>query len=116
LLWGKADLAAFSDAVVADPDLKALGEKLSFVDDPSFSFEAVEVCVLLEDGRKLVRRIDGAKGGLAHPMSNAELAQKFKAQIDWRGIAIDGETLIAALEGIENAIDATSFLGLARAR
>jgi hypothetical protein len=49
-------------------------------------------------------------------MSNAELAQKFKAQIDWRGIAIDGETLIAALEGIENAIDATSFLGLARAR
>ncbi|NKC04219.1 hypothetical protein HED55_16170 [Ochrobactrum haematophilum] len=49
-------------------------------------------------------------------MSNAELAQKFKAQIDWRGIAIDGEALIATLEGIENAADATSFLSLAGAR
>jgi len=116
LIWGKADLAAFSDAAVADSELKALGEKLSFVDDPSFSFEAVEVCVLFENGHKLVRRIDGAKGGLAHPMSNAELAQKFKAQINWRGVAIDGEALIATLEGIENAADATSFLSLARAR
>ncbi|QWK81004.1 MmgE/PrpD family protein [Ochrobactrum sp. BTU1] len=115
LLWGKADLWAFSDAAVADPELKALGKKLAFVDDPSFSFEAVEVSVLLQDGRKLVCKIDGAKGGLAHPMSNAELVQKFRTQIDWRGIEIDAGALIATLEGIEDAIDATSFLNLARA-
>ena len=115
LLWGRADLEAFSDSAVGNPELKAVARKLSFLDDPSFTFEAAEVCLLLQDGRKLVRKIDAAKGGLEYPMSEADLAAKFRTQIVWRGIELDGDALIASLGAIENAADGASFLALARA-
>lgn len=114
LLWGRADLDAFSDHAVRDAKLKALARKLTFLDDPSFTFEAAEVCLLLEGGRKLVRKIEAAKGGLDHPMTNADLAAKFRAQIGWRGIELDSNALIASLETIENAADGTAFLAMTR--
>lgn len=114
LLWGRADLEAFSDHAVQDPQLKDLASKLSFVDDLSFTFEAAEVCLSLNDGRKLVRRIDAAKGGLDHPMTDADLAVKFRAQIGWRGIDLDADELITSLEAIEDAADGAAFLAMTR--
>ncbi|PQZ50772.1 MmgE/PrpD family protein [Ochrobactrum sp. MYb15] len=114
LLWGRADLEAFSDQAVQDPQLKDLASKLSFVDDLSFTFEAAEVCLSLNDGRKLVSRIDAAKGGLDHPMTDADLAVKFRAQIGWRGIDLDADELITSLEAIEDAADGAAFLAMTR--
>jgi len=114
LLWGRADLEAFSDLAVTDPQVRALGSKLSFLDDPSFTFEAAEVCVTLEDGSRLLRKIDAAKGGLAHPMTDADLATKFRAQVRWRGIELKSDALIASLETIEDAVDGTAFLAMTR--
>ncbi|MDT4844633.1 MmgE/PrpD family protein [compost metagenome] len=114
LLWGRADLEAFSDHAVQDPQLKDLASKLSFVDDLSFTFEAAEVCLSLNDRRKLVRRIDAAKGGLDHPMTDADLAVKFRAQIGWRGIDLDADELITSLEAIEDAADGAAFLAMTR--
>lgn len=114
LLWGRADLEAFSDRAVHDPQLKDLASKLSFLDDPSFTFEAAEVCLCLHDGRKLVHRIDAAKGGLAYPMTDADLAAKFRAQIGWRGIELDADKLIASLEAIEESADGAAFLAITR--
>jgi 2-methylcitrate dehydratase PrpD len=114
LLWGKADLSAFSDRAAQDPQLKALAGKLSFTDDVSFTVEAAEVCVLMKDGRRLVRRIEAARGGLDYPLSDPELAAKMRGQIGFRGIALDEEALIAALGAIETSADATGFLALTR--
>jgi len=114
LLWGRADLEAFSDQAVQDPQLKGLASKLSFLDDPSFTFEAAEVCLLMHDGGKIRHRIDAAKGGLEHPMTDADLAAKFRAQISWRGIDIDADRLIASLVTIEDAEDGAAFLAMTR--
>ena len=114
LLWGRADLEAFSDHAVQHPKLKDLASKLSFLDDPSFTFEAAEVCLLLQDGRKIQHRIDAAKGGLDYPMTDADLAAKLRAQISWRGIDLDADMLIASLETVEDAVDGAAFLANTR--
>lgn len=114
LLRGRADLAAFSDASVADPELRAFGARLRFTDDPSLSVEAAGVRLHLADGRILARRVEAAKGGLAHPLSDAELAAKLRAQIAGRRLSLRSEDLIAALNDIEAALDAAAFLPLTR--
>ncbi|OYR11447.1 MmgE/PrpD family protein [Brucella thiophenivorans] len=114
LLWGRADREAFSDQAVIDPHIRALGSKLSFLDDHSFTFEAAEVCLTLQDGRRLLRRVDAAKGGLIYPMTDADLATKFRAQVRWRSIELKSDALIASLETIEDAVDGTAFLAMTR--
>ena len=116
LLRGKADLDAFSDRSVADPDLRAFGEKLRFRDDPAFSLESARVRLLLADGREIVRTVDAAKGSLERPMSDADLAAKLRTQVEWRGLDLAVDELIAAIESIETAEDGAAFLPLTRPR
>ena len=114
LLWGRADLEAFSDQAVQDPQLRELASRISFRDDPSLTFEGADVCLLLDDDRRLASRIDAAKGGLDHPMTDADLAAKLRAQIGWRGIDLDADKLIISLEAIEDAADGAAFLAMTR--
>ncbi|ATN36614.1 hypothetical protein ACO34A_22765 (plasmid) [Rhizobium sp. ACO-34A] len=110
LLHGKADLAAFSDEAVADPDVRALGEKLAFCDDAAFALDAVQIRIRLIDGREILHAVTAANGGLGHPMSDVDLAGKFRNQIAWRGLRLDGDALIADLENLQNAVDGAAFL------
>lgn len=114
LLQGRADLWAFSDAAVALPALRALGDRVSFRDDPAMGIEAAMIRLTLEGGQILTRRVEAAAGGLARPMTDAALAQKFRGQIAFRGLAMDAGPLIAALTDIGDAPDATAFLPLTR--
>ena len=114
LLRGRADLAAFSDAAVADPDIRAFGEKLTFRDDPASALDAVQVRLRLTDGQEILHAVSAAKGGLGHPMSDADLAGKFRDQIAWRRLPVDGDALIAALEGLAGAADGAAFLRATR--
>ncbi|QRM53273.1 MmgE/PrpD family protein [Sinorhizobium sp. BG8] len=110
LLRGRADLAAFSDEAVADPQLRAFGDKLLFRDDPTYRLDAVEVRLRLTDGSAVLHHVAAAAGGLDHPMSDADLAGKFRTQIEWRRLPLDGDALIAALANIEGAADGAAFL------
>lgn len=114
LLRGKADLGAFSDESVADPELRAFGSKLRFSDDPAFPLDSARLLLRFADGREIERMVDAAKGGLARPMSDEDLAAKLAAQVEWRGLDIDADRLVAAIKGIEDAKDGTAFLALAR--
>jgi 2-methylcitrate dehydratase PrpD len=116
LLRGKADLSAFSEKSVADPELRAFGSKLRFRDDSALTLESARVLLRFADGREIERTIDAAKGGLARPMSDDELAAKLRAQVEWRGLDLGTDNLIAAIEGIEDAEDGAAFLALTRPR
>ena len=70
----------------------------------------------LADGREIARAVDAAKGGLKHPLSDDDLAAKLRAQVEWRGLDIPVDGLIAAIETIEEAKDGAAFLALARPR
>lgn len=114
LLTGRADLAAFSDAAVADPNIRAFGEKIAFRDDPASALDAVQVRLRLTDGQEILHAVSAAKGGLGHPMSDVDLAGKFRNQIAWRRLSMDGDALITAIEGIEDASDGAAFLRATR--
>jgi 2-methylcitrate dehydratase PrpD len=114
LLRGRADLGAFSDKSVADPELRAFGARLRFRDDAAFTLDSARLLLRLANGREIERTVDAAKGGLARPMSDKELATKLAAQVEWRGLAIAIDKLVAAIEGIEGAEDGAAFLALTR--
>ncbi|WP_283179874.1 MmgE/PrpD family protein [Gemmobacter sp. 24YEA27] len=114
LIRGEAGLAAFSDAAVADPVLRDFGARLVFCDDPGFSLEAAEVRLDLAYGRRLTRRVEAAKGGLAYPLSDEDLAAKLAGQIRHNGAALDAGALVAALTAIEEAENAAAFLAMTR--
>lgn len=114
LLRGKADLGAFSDKSVADPELRAFGSKLRFRDDPAFTFESARLHLRLADGHEIERTVDAAKGGLARPMTDEELAAKLAAQVEWRGLDLAVDKLVSSIESIEDATDGAAFLALTR--
>lgn len=118
LLRGRADLEAFSDRSVADPELRAFSSKLRFRDDPAFTLDNARLRLTLADGREIVRTVNAARGGLKHPMSDEDLAAKLRAQVEWRGLDIPVDELIAAIEHMEEAEakDGAAFLALARPR
>lgn len=116
ILRGKADLDSFSDAWVADPELRTFGAKLRFTDDETFALEAARLTLRLADGREIVRTIDAAKGGLERPMSDADLAAKLAAQVAWRKLDLPVGRLVEAIQTIDRAEDGAAFLELTRPR
>src|SRR5206468_7648581 len=67
-----------------------------------------EVTVTLTDGRKLVRRVEQAKGQPRNPLTDAELEVKFR---DAAGRVLPAdrvEALLAALSTLETAADVSA--------
>ena len=116
LLRGKADLGAFSDESAADPELRAFGSKLRFRDDPSFTLDSARVQLRFADGSDVERTVNAARGGLARPLSDEDLAAKLAAQVEWRKLDLPVDKLVAAIEDLEEAEDGAAFLALTRPR
>ncbi|WP_109481818.1 MmgE/PrpD family protein [Paraburkholderia sp. C35] len=116
LARGKADLEAFSDAAVADPSLRALAGKLRFIDDASWPVESAQVTIVLRSGERVAHRVHAARGSLAAPLANVELADKLHQLAAYGRSAIDAHALIDRLWKFETAQDAGAVMHLARAR
>lgn len=116
LATGKAGLAQFSDAAVADPVLRALYPRLVFSDDPDYSVEAAEVRVWLDSGQMLCQRVAVARGGLTAPLSDAELESKLAELSVYGGSGCAAQPLLDALWSLDTAADAARPMALASAR
>jgi 2-methylcitrate dehydratase PrpD len=77
LIEGAGGEKQFTDRAVNDPAVVALRAKVNPVVDPSIKPEQVEMTIVLDDGRRLNRRIEHAVGSLEKPMSDADLERKF---------------------------------------
>ncbi|ARP95152.1 MmgE/PrpD family protein [Bordetella genomosp. 13] len=115
LVRGRAGLDEFSDEAVAEPALRALGERVRFRDDEACSVDAVQVRVELADGQVLVRDIEAAQGSRARPLSDAALEDKLRTLCRHGGSGVDAERLIAAVWELEQAPDAAQVIRLAAA-
>ena len=87
LVRGRAGLAEFTDAVVANPAIQAMMDRIDFA-----AFDRIEagyantttlVDVELDDGRTLSGRVDFPKGSPQDPMSYDEVAEKFAECADY---------------------------------
>jgi 2-methylcitrate dehydratase PrpD len=75
---GRVEEAQFTDARVLDADVVALSKKVTAIVDPSMSADAVYMELALKDGRRIVRRVEHARGSLKRPLSDDELEKKFR--------------------------------------
>jgi len=90
VIYGAAGEAEYSDAVVRDPKVVALRDKVSATVDKAMHEDQVHVSIKLKNGKTVEKYVEHAVGSLARPMSDADLEAKFKGLC--KGILSDGET------------------------
>ena len=113
IIHGAAGEAQFSDAVVRDPRVIALRERVVATEDRAIGRTEARVAMRLRDGRRLERHVAHALGTLERPMSDADLEAKFRGLVE--GILPErriGE-LIAACWSVESLEDAGEIARLA---
>jgi 2-methylcitrate dehydratase PrpD len=91
LLEREAGLEQFTDEVVNRPDVQALMQKIDFGVHPDaeaagFDKMTTIIEVELDDGTVMKGSADFGKGSPANPMSDAELADKFRQCAAWGGL------------------------------
>jgi 2-methylcitrate dehydratase PrpD len=91
LLERRAGLAQFTDEVVNRPEVQAMLRKVSFAVHPEaeaagFDKMTTIIEIELEDGKVMQGRADFGKGSPANPMTDQELAEKFRQCAAWGGL------------------------------
>ena len=100
LLRGEAGEAEFTDAVVHDPRLGRLAERVRLEADGSLAENEAWMTVRLTDGRTLTRHVKAARGTAANPLTRAEIEGKFR-RLAGGVLGVDGtERLVEALRGL----------------
>jgi 2-methylcitrate dehydratase PrpD len=92
LLERKAGLAEFTDNIVKRDDVKAMIEKVDFSVHPlaeAAGYEKMTTIIDIElaDGRTVTGSADFGKGSPTNPMTDQELAEKFRECAAWGGLA-----------------------------
>ena len=82
LIKGAAGEKQFSDALVMDPPVIALREKVQTLVDENIPPQKVRVKITLKDGRVLEKFIEDAIGSAKNPMSDKALEDKFADLVD----------------------------------
>ena len=75
---GAAGEKQFSDAMVRNPQILGLSEKVSAIVDPGIREDQVRIRIALSDGRTLEKFVEHAIGSLENPMSDSALEAKFE--------------------------------------
>lgn len=113
LMRGKAGLAEFSDQAVNDVAVRALSEKLRFIDDASMSVDAVKVSFKMRDQAVSEVEVAHAKGSLADPLSDFDLEQKLRELAAYGKNGYQAQALIEQIWAIEKMTDVGQLMLLA---
>ena len=90
VIYGAAGEAEYGDAVVRDPKVIALRDKVTAAVDKAMHEDQVHVTIRLKNGKSVEKYVEHAVGSLARPMSDADLEGKFRGLA--AGILSDAET------------------------
>jgi 2-methylcitrate dehydratase PrpD len=83
LVRGTNDLEAYAGETVSDPDVRAMTRKVEIREDPELTamlpdVKPARVEVKLRDGRVLSELVQRPRGGFDNPLTEEELAKKFR--------------------------------------
>jgi len=112
LLLGRADVADFEMAAVQDPALAALRAKLVAECDANLRRGAARVTITLADGSTHQATIEHPRGSAESPLSDAELAAKYRANAALGGTTADVEGQIAALWALDQSASIAPLMAL----
>lgn len=90
LVTGRGGEQAFTDQAVNDPAVVTVRKMVTATVDPAIKADQVDMMVTLKDGRTLHQFIEHAVGSQDHPMSDAQLEDKFTGLAE--GILPSGQT------------------------
>jgi 2-methylcitrate dehydratase PrpD len=94
LLRGDGTPSAFTDEIVADPEIIALRDRVTATADRSMPEESVKIIVTLNDGTTIEKYVKHALGSVERPLSDAQLDDKFrKSSMPVLGRAVTDEVL-----------------------
>ena len=115
LLKDNAGLGEYTDALAHDPALRALAAKVRYVVDPANPYPKKftgHVKVTLHGGQVFEHRQAYFKGGMDHPLSDADMLFKFHANCVYGGLPrAQAEALATTLHGLfDRALIDTSSL------
>lgn len=125
LLERKAGLAQFTDAVVNRADVQRMIGRIDFGVHPEAEAAGYEkmttiIDIELRDGRHVGGRADFGKGSPANPMSDDEVAAKFRECAAWGGLpqasAEKVVDLVFNLEKLKHTRDLTKLLAVGKRR
>lgn len=77
LLNGKVSHRDFVDEKIGDPQIASLRERVSVEADPALAKDQAIVSLRLSSGETLMEAVTHALGGLANPMSDLDIEEKF---------------------------------------
>lgn len=80
LVRGRAGIQEYTDEAVADPEIKRVREAATAIGDPSISEDQVHITVELTDGRTVEKFVKQSLGNVHRPLTDDQLAQKFRDQ------------------------------------
>jgi 2-methylcitrate dehydratase PrpD len=103
LLLGRADVADFEMPAVQDTELAALRAKVVAECDASLPRGAARVTVTLADGRTHQTMVEHPRGSAERPLSDAELATKYRTNAALGGTTAHVEAQLAALWALDRS-------------
>ncbi len=106
LLHGDGAPTAFTDEMVADPDVVALRDKVRATSDRSVHEASVTIDVTFEDGTTLRKQVERAIGSRERPLSDDMLDTKFLRQAELVVGEAPAKAMLAVAWSIETLEDA----------
>ena len=119
LIERKGGLEQFTDEVVNRPDVQAMIQKVHFAVHPEaeaagFDKMTTIIEIELDDGSAIKGRADFGKGSPANPMSDDELAEKFRQCAEWGKLPKDRIMtvldMVWNIEGLKDVNELTKLL------
>ena len=114
LALGRADVADFEMPAVQDTELAALRAKVVAECDASLPRSAARVTIALANGSTHQAYVEHPRGSAERPLSDAELAAKYRANAVLGGMTSDVQAQIAALWALDQAPSTAPLMALLR--
>jgi 2-methylcitrate dehydratase PrpD len=112
LIYGKAGVEEFTDAIVDAPAVRALDARVTCEDDLAIPLEGAAVEVTTKDGRQLRAYVPAARGSLARPLTDADIETKFRGLVGFAAPSLDASKLIDAVWRFDQLDGASALLAL----
>ncbi|HYH42147.1 MAG TPA: hypothetical protein VD867_09195, partial [Burkholderiales bacterium] len=112
LIDGAASPSQFTDARASDPTIRRLRDMIDVTGDAAIAQDACEITVTLADGRAHTEHVAHATGTLENPMTDTQVAAKF------RTLALSVlpqsrvDRLLDALDRLEHLDDVSALIDL----
>ncbi|KAF2733272.1 2-methylcitrate dehydratase PrpD [Polyplosphaeria fusca] len=111
LLYGEGTPSQFTNDVVKNTTVVEMRKKVNVTEDESVPKDAAFVTLEFEDGTKLEKHVEHAKGSIENPLTEAELKKKFMEQVALAIGPSRAERAFEAFTEIETMMDVAKIRG-----